>query len=401
MSSSIPSEKSPIVDSNVDKHSDTLTVSTFNLFNYLEPPNAYYDFDRIYSQPQWDKKENWIKDFLADRQPDIIGFQEVFSVDALESLVKSQGYPYYAAVDTPTVIDDFIYRDPVVALASKFPITEIGAVTVNKSLALKLGLSESFRVSRQIVRATVDAPHIGPIDCYVVHFKSKRASFEHQESEYLSTQENTVATLQAEVAGRWASSIQRGSEAALLINEIIERRNSHDNAVLMMGDFNNELGDGLLKHLTFDDSIPRYLDLAQVSRFQLRDSWQLYTKNLDRKLPIESSEAITEENINATTEGVNVGVNEKITECAINSADSDIRNKENTPNRTPTHYWNGKGSVLDYLLCSFEFDACHQSSIYEAQSYHVTDKQLINPKYDIDDLSTDHGVVSVTFTLRT
>ncbi|MEZ9706759.1 endonuclease/exonuclease/phosphatase family protein, partial [Vibrio breoganii] len=26
-----------------------ITFATFNLLNYLEPPNAYYDFENIYS----------------------------------------------------------------------------------------------------------------------------------------------------------------------------------------------------------------------------------------------------------------------------------------------------------------------------------------------------------------
>ena len=79
------------------------------MFNYLEPPNACYEFERIYSAPQWAKKQNWITDYLAEYQPDIIGFQEVFSAESLKELVAAQGYDYFAVVDTPQVIDDFIY----------------------------------------------------------------------------------------------------------------------------------------------------------------------------------------------------------------------------------------------------------------------------------------------------
>ena len=52
-----------------------IKVATFNLFNYLAPPDAFYDFDRIYSAEQWQKKENWIASYLQKHQPDIIGFQ--------------------------------------------------------------------------------------------------------------------------------------------------------------------------------------------------------------------------------------------------------------------------------------------------------------------------------------
>jgi hypothetical protein len=94
-----------------------LKIATFNLFNYLEPPYAYYEFERIYSAEQWRKKQKWICDYLTEHQPDIIVFQEVFSPDSLQVLVKSQGYPYFAVIDSPEVIDDFIYRSPVVAIA--------------------------------------------------------------------------------------------------------------------------------------------------------------------------------------------------------------------------------------------------------------------------------------------
>ena len=76
------------------------------MFNYLEPPNAYYDFERIYSAEQWAKKQRWVTEYLREYQPDIIGFQEVFSPESLKELVASQGYEYFAVVDQPVVVDD-------------------------------------------------------------------------------------------------------------------------------------------------------------------------------------------------------------------------------------------------------------------------------------------------------
>ena len=99
-----------------------LKVATFNLFNYLEPPDAFYEFERIYSAEQWKKKQRWITAYLDEHQPDIIGFQEVFSIESLKNLLLAEGYNYFAVVDQPQVIDDFIYKSPVVAIASRFPI---------------------------------------------------------------------------------------------------------------------------------------------------------------------------------------------------------------------------------------------------------------------------------------
>ena len=68
--------------------------------------------------------------------------------------------------------------------------------------------------------------------------------------------------------------------------------------------------------------------------------------------------------------------------------------------RTPTHYYGGGGSVLDYILLSYEFDASYQDSLFQVSDYDTYDRHLINPIFERDGESTDHGVVLVTLTLR-
>ena len=124
-----------------------LKIATFNLFNYLEPPNAYFEFERIYSAEQWRKKQRWITHYLSEHQPDIIGFQEVFSATSLKELVLSQGYSYFEVVDEPEIIDEFIYRKPVVAIASRYPIIKVAAVNPDTELAQQLGLTTHFHLA--------------------------------------------------------------------------------------------------------------------------------------------------------------------------------------------------------------------------------------------------------------
>jgi len=340
-----------------------LTIATFNLFNYLVPPDAFYDFDRIYSAEQWQKKQTWIRTYLQEHAPDIIGFQEVFSSDNLAQLVKQAGYEHFAVVDQPTVIDDFIYRDPVVAIASRFPIKAAAAVSVDKELALQLGLTSEFNFSRKIVRATIDLPHLGDCDCYVVHFKSKRAAWQGEVDALTSAEGNALNQFKAQIAGGWASSVQRGSEATLAMMSMLERRAKTGNAMMLMGDFNNPLQDGILAHLLTDklafnnDSTQQRL----VQFYRLRDAWDLYQNHVHAK----QDEAMF------------------------------------TPMpRPPTHYYGQSSSVLDYILLSSEFDATAQSNYFEVFDYINTDKHLINPLFDIDGESTDHAVVSVKLLLR-
>lgn len=340
-----------------------LTIATFNLFNYLSPPDAYYDFDRIYSSEQWQKKERWIASYLRSYAPDIVGFQEVFSINALAELTKAQGYAHFAVIDEPTVVDDFIYRDPVVALASKFPIKEVATVPVDIELALKLGLTADFNFSRQVLRATVEFPHLGLCDCYVVHFKSKRAAWQSEADAQVSLEGNVIEQFKAQVAGGWASSIQRGSEATLLMMSMIERRAKLGNAMVLMGDFNNPLQDGVLAHLT----TPKLMfnnDQSQqrlANFYVLRDAWELYRINQEADQQIDVAVPLK---------------------------------------RGSTHYFGQGSSVLDYILLSSEFDATAQSSYFEVSDYINTDKHLINPIFDIDGESTDHAIVSIKLSLR-
>jgi endonuclease/exonuclease/phosphatase family metal-dependent hydrolase len=345
-----------------------LKIATFNLFNYLEPPNAYYDFERIYSAEQWQKKQRWITEYLREYQPDIIGFQEVFSTESLKELVKTKGYEYFAVVDQPHVIDDFIYKKPVVAIASRYPIVDIKAVQANTELAQTLGLANDFSFSRKVLRATVDIPHMGNCDCYVVHFKSKRSMIEVDEKITSRSPEQTIIeNLKAQVSGGWGSTIQRGSEATLLMIDMLERREATGNPMVLMGDFNNTLNDGVLTHLLtntlrFVSTIDRD---AYLAKYCLNDAWDLFQL------------AITNESDEANK--------------------AEIKEKAS---RTPTHYFGAGSSVLDYILLSCEFDASYHDSLYQVSAYDTYDRHLINPIFDRDGESTDHGIVLVTFTLR-
>jgi len=342
-----------------------LKIATFNLFNYLEPPNAFYEFERIYSAQQWQKKQHWIAEYLRTYQPDIIGFQEVFSTESLKELVTGQGYFYFEVVDQPHVIDDFIYQRPVVAIASRYPIVDIKAVKPNIELAQTLGLSNDFSFSRKVLRATVDVPHMGNCDCYVVHFKSKRSMIEIDEKDKSRSAEKTIIeSLKAQVAGGWGSTIQCGSEATLLIIDMIARREATGNPMILMGDFNNTLTDGVLSHLLtntlrFVSTIDRD---AYLAKYCLHDAWDLF-------------------------------------EAAVTNEASDTNLQEKIA-RTPTHYFGGSSSVLDYILLSCEFDASYHDSLYQVSDYDIYDRHLINPIFERDGESTDHGIALVTLTLR-
>jgi hypothetical protein len=213
-----------------------------------------------------------------------------------------------------------------------------------------------------VLRATVDVPHMGNCDCYVVHFKSKRSMIEVDDKNISRTPEQTIIeSLKAQVAGGWGSTIQRGSEATLLMIEIIARREATGQPMVLMGDFNNTLTDGVLSHLLtntlrFVSAIERD---AYLAKYCLQDAWDLFQVAV-------TNETLQEEKIQ----------------------------------RTPTHYFGASSSVLDYILLSCDFDASYHDSLYQVSAYDTYDRHLINPIFERDGESTDHGIALVTLTLR-
>ena len=346
---------------------ELIKIATFNLFNFIEPPGAYYDFENIYSQEQWQKKLQWIAKYLNEHQPDVIGFQEVFSPEALAKLTQSCGLDYFAVLDEPDVVDDFIYSKPVVAIASRYPITEMHSVEADERLANMLGIQAGFNFSRKPLRATIVLPKLGPCDCYVVHFKSKRPLFDAQ-TEYDSsqceldgqTEMKTGQLLAVEALAQWGSSIHRGSEAALLRWAMVDRRAQTQYPMLLMGDFNDSLSDGVLTSLTaFDTRIkpdPTMGDIKQqLQEYQLQDAYDLYQSS----------------------------------QYSLSSQ-----------RRPATYYYFAQGSVLDYILLSSEFDAKNSRSLAEVGRYETYDRHLINPSFDLDSQSTDHAPVMITLSIR-
>ncbi|QYK13606.1 endonuclease/exonuclease/phosphatase family protein [Shewanella rhizosphaerae] len=348
-----------------------IRIASFNLYNFIAPPDAYYDFNNIYTQAQWQQKCDWIRRYLASHDPCVIGFQEVFSIEALQALLAEAGYPYFVTVDRPEVSDDFIYRHPVLALASKYPILSYEPCDIDQTVASLMGIAPGFQYSRLPLRATIALPHLGPCDCYVVHFKSKRAQFEPEiavtpdsgsepaatgaQSDGL-TIEKRGALFAIEAAAKWASSLIRGSEASLLRVAIARRRIDTRYPVILMGDFNDSLAGGVLSALVSEDSrLLGSLGEEAFHDYRLQDAYLLHERSEYSPTSVA---------------------------------------------RAPTHYHLNRGEVIDYILLSNEFDPHNHQCLAQVSQYHTYDSHLINPQYDRDSHSTDHAPVMVSLKIR-
>ncbi|WP_150102058.1 endonuclease/exonuclease/phosphatase family protein [Shewanella halifaxensis] len=367
--------------------SNRLKLASFNLFNYIEPPLAYYDFENIYSKEQWHKKQRWLADFLARHQPDVIGFQEVFSADALAQQMSEAGYKHFAVVDSPTIIDDYICRDPVVGLASKFAFEEVVSIEVDSQYAAGLGLNQNFAYSRKPLRATVQLPQIGLCDIYVVHFKSKRPHLDElPQPKFTQTANRSSAAplvnfgelLGRNSLGQWASSIQRGSEAALLFHAMLQRRIETNQPMVLMGDFNDELSSSVLSALTTRELRFEKEGLGELANFPLTDAYKLFQQGLLDLFGVETADKNLDD----------VAVEEELMQAKVRAS------------RTPTHYYGASGNVLDYILLSADFDPSYHKSIAEVCDYHTEDRHLVNPSFERDSHSSDHAPVICTLRIR-
>lgn len=140
----------------------------------------------------------------------------------------------------------------------------------------------------------------------------------------------------------WAATVQRGNETALLLEAILQQRQVDGFPVVLLGDLNDELSSAALQLLQQPQQLTR-------GRFRLQDSWLLWPE---------------------------------------------------APSQRPaSHYYGARGSVLDYILLSDEFDAGQSQSIASVQAVEVFDRHLRQPEFAQDGYSSDHAMVSVRLRL--
>ncbi len=318
-----------------------IRFATANLFNYLAPPNAFYEFNNIYEQHQWDKKQQWLDRKLSQLDADVIGFQEIFSPKELETQLQKRGYKYFFVVDQPKVSDEYIYTHPVVGIASRYELTDVQAIEVTQPSS-----EPPFSFYRKPLRATLNHPVVGKLDIYIVHFKSQRPTLDNKD-EF----SDIFDAWQQETYGNWLSTVQRGFEATLLHREIMERKRSTANPIVLMGDFNQILNSQEFACLRTTHRFRQPDSYLPLLPFQLLDSWELY--------------------------------------CHSGQAQ-----------RKPTHYTGSAGQVLDYILLSSDFGLESDHNIARVIDFHVEDQHLVNPSFELDKFASDHAFVCVTLELR-
>ena len=222
-----------------------MKLATINLYQFAE--EGFYWYERnaknTYQSRQWKKKQRWVEEQLSEMDADVVGFQEVFSVDALEELVNRSGYPYFATTDTPKLDPDDgkVFISPVVAIASRHPFKRVQSVSIAHEITESIPLSNEFKFSREPVCATVQIPELGEVMVYVVHLKSKRPVVERdlEYSEETLWKTRFQDTLLKRSRGDVLSMLQRGLEATSLYHDVIKQLPTTPQ-IVVMGDINDD-----------------------------------------------------------------------------------------------------------------------------------------------------------------
>ncbi len=322
--------------------------ATFNLLNFAAPPYSFYQLHEHYNETQWQTKTQFITGLIQHINPDVIVFQEVFSPDSLQMLCEDLGLVHFATVDAPS--PDHVYPSvlfkPVVAIASKLPFKSFAPLEPCPELLEYLNNQHQFKFNRTPIKCKFDIPGFGLLACYAVHFKSQRVhSMVHMLGD--SNQDDPLLTLLHETVGTMQSQISRSLEASIIYYDALKTQREKQAATLVMGDFNDALDSPALSFMT--QAFPPVLASNGFDSVGLFDSF-LYADNNHKEKPA-------------------------------------------------SHYYQGEGNVLDYILCSKEFNPNRETPRVKSLHYYSYDAHLDPKRMDEDICYSDHAAIAIEITL--
>jgi len=209
-----------------------IRFATFNVCNLALPGVQFYDNLPPYTPAEYEAKTAWIAQQLDRLDADVVGFQEIFSQQALKDvLAKTQKYQHahHAGIDP----DPTVRLTPSVALISRLPLAAVATTSdLPRNLSVTIpDVQDPFaKFTRAVLQAQVIVPNGLTIHVFVTHLKSKRPDYRNNEQEDDPYQLG-IASLR--------SLIRRGTEALGLRYLVVDHMQSRRSPVVVMGDFND------------------------------------------------------------------------------------------------------------------------------------------------------------------
>lgn len=319
-------------------------VGTFNLYNLALPEERYYN--RKYTKEQFDRKVKWIANQLNKMDADIVGFQELFHLPALQKAL-SLSHQYDGA---SVRMGERNGQGPAVALVSRFEAIDYEVyVDFPEAAILEFGGTQVpiTQFSRPVLQAKLHIRDDLILNLFVVHLKSKRPKIKEGVDPH-DPRERAM--------GHARSLMIRAAETTALRHILLEALQNRNDPVIVMGDFNDD-GTAVTSTILYGSEPWRNLKREQKARL-----WDVHLYNV-----------------------------------------KEIQARQSYRDVYYTHLHNGHYDSLDHVLVSQEFVRQNPQRLGYVEYVKVFNDHLVDDTLSDDRVSpweSDHGQVVTTIQLE-
>ncbi len=320
-------------------------VGTFNVLNLALPGQKTYSGDEPYSEAEFQEKTRWIAGQLQKMAPHIVGFQEVWHLDALKAAVAR--WNSAAQVFVAQKPED----GPRVALATTLEVLQISEhrdFPPGFELSVS-GLSGPVTAfNRSVLQADLKLPDGGPeLTVFVAHLKSKRPMVESGKE----------GSLREEALGSARSLMVRAAEAYALRTILLGLLQKTHRPVFLLGDLNDSA------HAVTTEIVSGTPPMLYWPEERRQAVWDVLLYNA-----------------------------------------FDIQARQNTRRDVSySHIFNGFYDTLDQIYVSQEFNRQNPKRLGEVEYVHYFNDHLVDrtlSRERPDRIQSDHGQVVATLRLR-
>jgi endonuclease/exonuclease/phosphatase family metal-dependent hydrolase len=319
-------------------------VGTFNLFNLALAGERYYN--RSYQKDAYEKKVQWLAAQLTRMHADIVGFQEVFHIAALQEVLAATGLYDRASVS----VSERNGEGPAVALASRFPILDHDIIPeFPKAAQLEFDdvAVPIYKFSRPVLKVRLRLRDGLDVIVFVVHLKSKRPKIREDVNPHDPRER---------AKGHARSLMIRAAETTALRYLLLDSLEGTDLPVIVLGDFNDD-GQAVTSKILVGSEPWRNLPLKEKQRL-----WDVHLYNV-----------------------------------------KDIQARQSYRDVYYTHLHNGHYDSLDHILVSQEFVRQNPKRLGYVEYVKIYNDHLIDETLSDDrppKWESDHGLVTATIQLE-
>lgn len=206
----------------------TIKVGTFNVLNLALPNEPFYN-ETPYSPALFEQKIRWIAHQLQYMNADIVGFQEIFHLEALQTALQASGLYEQAKILAPPRTGE----GPVVACVSRLPVLRHRVYDVFPAKATLSFEGSSLAItkfSRAVLSVDLDLGNGQECTIFVLHLKSKRPIFSEDVDRHDPIEK---------AKGQVRALLQRAAEATAMRMILMEFLQDRNYPVIVMGDIND------------------------------------------------------------------------------------------------------------------------------------------------------------------